>query len=786
MWLLPICLCAQATVHGYVKDSTGALPFVNVYLESVQDSTVLLGSVTNEAGYFTLKPSPGKYRLQASFVGYQKATSWLVIQGDTLLGDLYLHKTAQQIEGVTVASTQPMIERLTDRLVFNVSQAIAAQDATAWDALMVAPGLNIRNNQLAMVGKSGLAVMVNGRAVNLSADDLAAMLRTMPSNDIEKIEVITMPPAQYEAQGNSGIVNIVTKKRLKDHLNGFAYLQMIQASHLREFAGAQVAYRKNKLSGYANITGSHGSNGPRESYQIDYPDRDWDSFINKRTYTPFATTSMGLDYELNPASNIGFQYTGSMGSPRSVVRVDNQLRTVGSQALDSTIVSDTDARLHTGYHMVNAHYQVNLDTVGTTWSWDVDAYQGNNDENRQFVSNNFLPGGELIPDSQQSADIQTDNEVVIYAAKTNLTFTLGKTAWVTGAKVSHSKNYNRIAFYDTEGEVPRLDSSQSFRFTYVERIQAAYLSGTRPLGESFELQLGLRAENTQADIIDDNASETIENNYFKLFPTAYLSASLGQNHHLSLSYGRRVNRPPYALLNPFRLYRNPFSYVEGNPALQPSFTHNLELSYVYKHRFVTTLYASKTNDGFESTTFVSPGSDIQVTRPVNFLTQYDAGLSQTASFEPTGWWQSYSQAYLYYAAARSELPQAPDGLDGVSAYVSTNNTFTLNQKGTVKAEANFWYQFAERLGIEDAKPMYNLSLGLRLNLLKHTTITLKAVDLFKTNEYRAYTRVNGIRQFYTNYQDNRQFSLSINYQFWNKKLKAKGHSGSIADERGRL
>jgi len=255
----------------------------------------------------------------------------------------------------------------------------------------------------------------------------------------------------------------------------------------------------------------------------------------------------------------------------------------------------------------------------------------------------------------------------------------------------------------------------------------------------------------------------------------------------SLSYGKRINRPSYSWLNPFRWYTDPYAYSEGNPFLQPSYNNNIELSYTYNNFLTTGLSFSKETNKFDQIVFVQNNSNIQINEPLNFITGYSYIWSNSVSFEKLKWLENNSQFSLYYMQSNSSIPQTQQSVEGWGAYMSIDNQFIFNQKRTIICAVNFWYQFPAVDGVDKSSAYYNIDAGLKFLLKKgKIQIAVNTVDIFKTNKPVYYSLVNNIKQQYNNYYDTRQFKLSVRYSFGNAKIKKEDHQLGNQEERDRV
>jgi outer membrane receptor for monomeric catechols len=249
---------------------------------------------------------------------------------------------------------------------------------------------------------------------------------------------------------------------------------------------------------------------------------------------------------------------------------------------------------------------------------NLDYFKFKNDDNRIFNTINLL-----------SANNTSLQDIQNYSAKIDFEHPL---KWINlsyGGKLSFIKTQNNVNYFDTTLGNPIFDPTQSNEFNYDENTQAIYLNGTKKLNEKWETQLGFRLENTQTEGVSKTLNQKNTNSYAKLFPTFYLTYTPNEKNAFSINYNKRINRPSYNRLNPFRWYSNPFSYTEGNPFLQPSFSNNLELNYTFNDNWSNSIYYSHTDNGFEQITIVDNTDNIQKTIAQNFFKTTIIGISES-------------------------------------------------------------------------------------------------------------------------------------------------------------
>jgi len=776
---------AQIELKGIVKDSSNvAVEFANVVLTN-QKNEIVKGAITDEKGEFSLSAKKGAYKLSISFLGYKDWVKEITLENSFDFGIIILEESKNNLDEVVITVEKPVVRREVDRLVFDVRNSIIANAGDAINVLQVTPGIRANGNDISLIGKSSVGILVNGRSVSLSGEDLTNYLRSINSDDILKIEVITNPPARYEAEGNSGLINIVLKKVKQDSYSATIRNTYIQTTYPAYSLGGSLLFNKKGWSISANTSAKKGAYGVEERSSIFYNNQTWNGRTKRKDYFEFLNGRIGFDYQISDNTSIGAQYQGLYSEPdiRDVNTID--IVSNATNAVDSIIRSGgfNDKKIRN--HSINAHLISKLDTIGKQISFDLDYFTYKSDQNRNFDSENFQSNG-ISTNNRLSALNQSLQDITIYSAKTDVDFPLKWANISFGGKVSTITNDSQVQYFDTTTGIPIIDESQSDDFQYKENTQALYFSFGKSLGKKWRTKIGLRLETTQTTATSLTLNQINENDYEALFPRAYLSYSLNDKNSFSLSYGRRIDRPAYWELNPFRWYINAISYSEGNPFLQPSFTDNYELSYNYRSIYSATFYVSHVTDGFGQVILLNPNTEDQIFVRRNYYSTTDVGLSQSINFSPFKFWKSYNQIYSYYVSSDINSNFQIPEYNGFSAYLSTYNLFNINKEKTISGQIQYWYQFPAKTRNRDVEQHSSLNLGVIFLLLnKNLRLSITGFDIFRTFNPNIETFSNNIRRISSVYNDERRFAISLSYKFGNNKINVRKRDFGNEDEKKR-
>jgi len=737
---------------------------------------------TDSLGFYTFKDLPrGKYSITYSGLNFKAFTQLLVLTRDTLI-HIQLQEQNDTLADVQVNAKKVLIEKKIDRTVFNVENSISAVGTDALELLAKVPGIRVLNDKVTLVGKGGVNIMINDKLVPLSDNELSDYLKSISSDQISKVEVIPNPPARYDAQGNNGLINIVFKKVIAEGFKGSVNTAFTQATHATAALGGNLTYRKNKISLSSGFNIRDGSLVPLEQSDVFYPAQTWNIVNKDRNFRTVPSGQIGIDYQVSKSNLLGLSYNGGLTRFHS----EEHIRTIiynRSNILDSILNSDANAKIRSRYHSANLYIKHAFDSAGKQLTINGDWFSYGDEKNRFFDNTSYGKTGLVIPNSFAEYLSASKQAINLYTlnADVDLPYKTFKVSF--GTKLSFIKNQSDLAFYRSNNNSYEIDPAQSNLFNYRENTKAIYANFNKTV-KKWDFQLGLRGEYTEIDGISANAAA--KNEYFRIFPTLYIVYRLNNKNTFSVNYGRRINRPPYRKLNPFRWYSNQYAYTEGNPTLQPSYNDNIEISYSYNQILNTAMSFVKTTNGFNDVNFIDAVTDIQAARPVNFITGYHYQLSNAVNLNLLKWWESINQIDVYYNISNSAIPETQSSLKGFGAYFSTLNQFVFNASKTFLGEASLWYQFPTVDGLNENRGQYNLDLSVKTLLLnKKIQLAIAATDVLRTNQYRYSSLVNNIKQEYNNYYDSRQMRITFRYTFGNEKIKQQDRKQGNEEERRR-
>lgn len=779
-FLFSAIITAQ-TITGKVTDKTDVIPFANVILKD-NNQKIIAGTTTNDAGTFELKIPKGTYTLEISFLGYKNFKNEINVASNLDLGTILLQENTQNLDEVVVKTEKRVLERKIDRLVFNVEKSVAATGGNGVDILRITPGVQLQNNTLSILGKGVTQVMINGRLSPLAGDELMAFLSGFSANDIVKIEVITNPPAQYDAAGNGGLINIILKKGIQNSWKNATTLSYNQNKYNFTTLTNNFFYNKDKISLSASVNASIGDYENLEGLEIAYPTNIWDIDIDGKQQNDQLSGRIFFDYAVSDNTSFGVQYLGNTTQP-GIDAVTTSTIFDTNNALERSLINKAQNDVDNKNHSVNLHIISKLDSLGKQISFDADYFTFTSDRNLDFNTEQFDVFGTSQGISSSALNI-SNQKIENFSSQLDMNLPLKKGSLSYGIKASFTNTDSSVLFFDTLYGSQVLDLNQSTDFKYEENVLAAYFSGNTKLNNKLTMQFGLRFEDTKTTGISADMNQENTNNYSKFFPTLYLSYGKNDNNNFNFSYGKRISRPNFRDLNPFRFYINDNSYSVGNPFLQPSFSDNFEISHLYKKNWNTNFSLNITADGFGVFFNTDVINQDQIVTRENYFKKYIYQLQESFSYSPFSWWKMQNDVRLL--AYITELAKNIDANvnDGIQFYAESNHTFLLNEN--TKLQANAWYSSFHNDGLFSLGQMFHLSFGLQHNFKNNIKLSMVFSDVLDTGSLRDYdSTVNGIDQSYFQNASSRNFRISLSYDFGNKKVNVKERGFGNDDEQQR-
>ncbi|WP_374166156.1 TonB-dependent receptor domain-containing protein [Arcticibacter sp. MXS-1] len=783
-------------VVGKVTDQQAtAIEYATVTLLSAKDSSLVKTVVTDEKGAYTFNAiSQGRYLIAVSSVGYKrfKSTPFELKSAAQQfhVEPVKLIAESKNLKEVSVTAQKPFIERKADKLIVNVENSSVAVGSTALEVLQKAPGVSVdKDDNIALKGRQGVLIMVDGKQTYMSNADLANLLRNMQSNEIESIEIINNPSAKYEAAGKSGIINIKLKKNKNYGTNGTFTAGAGYGKNYKSNAGLTLNNRSKKINLFGNYNYSNnkrfqdmqidrisaGSRGDTYFYQEGGSNR-------KNANNNFKA---GVDYFINKNNTLGALVTGYINNGGELYS-NNTIIGAAWGSKDSSVVSANDG----DYKYRNLSYNLNfksvLDTSGQELTVDLDYsnYYGND---KTLYDNTYYYTGAPNLTTPELLRNRTPSRIHVYALKADYSYPLKKGMKIeTGIKSSFVKTDNDFQFNRFRNDLWQNDPTRSNHFIYDENIHAAYINYRLEMKKT-TIQAGLRGEQTSSRGNLVTTDSVVKRTYFNLFPSAVISRELSKNHDIGLSYSRRINRPSYDALNPFEYYLDKYTYNQGNPFLNPEYTDAFELSYTFKKAYTLSLGYNITSDVIAEVLLPNAQKQAlyQTNKNLAKQTGYNATLSAPFSFSK--WWSSNTNINVFYLGFNSPdlNGQKLDNGKTVFQFYSGHN---FKAGKTTSLEVSGDYQSALIYGTFRISPQYGIDAGINQSLNnKKVNLKLAVNDIFNTRKQTVTSAYPGLNYSLHQKNETQVVRLSLSYRFGRNEIKpSRNRSTGLESETNRI
>lgn len=784
---------AVGQVKGTLADAAGK-PFdlATVALFKASDTVLVKSDFTGADGKFSFQQlSTGKYIVKISAMGYSTYSSGTLTIDSTHLKIeiplITLSSQSQNLKEVAIVSQKAFVERKIDRTVVNVDALISNAGTTALDVIEKSPGVMVdQNGIISLKGKKGVVIFIDDKPTYLSGVDLESYLRSLPSSSLSQIEIMSNPPAKYDAAGNAGVINIKTKKGNVKGFNGGINLALTQGKMTRSNNSFSFNYRNKKFNFFGN--GGYNLNNSFSDLDINriYQNEDGTakSFFEQNSYFKrhgnTYSTKVGADYYASDKTTWGILLTG-MSRKSSQLNNNTSNLLNNTRQLDSVLIAQNKDDINYKNGGVNLNYRHQFDKSGHELTFDADYLAYRNKTIQVYHNSSYLPDKTLK--SQDVLDGYLPSNIDIYSVKADYALPLKKDWKLSaGLKSSYTKTDNTADYIYTANNISRPDYDRSNHFLYKENINAGYLNINKE-GKKFSLQAGLRIENTGSDGHQlgnlMKADSTFTRNYTSIFPTVYLSYKLDtlSNNQIGLNYGRRIDRPYYQDLNPFINSLDKFTYYVGNPFLKPSYTQSIEISHTYKNKITTTLSYSNTKDEVNETIEILNG--IYYSRPGNLGRKIVKSISVDAGFDPAAWLNLHLYTEFTHIATKSDFYTGKLNTSGNLWFVSPIAQIKFNKSWNAELSGNYITKVYDAQFISGSNWQANAAVQKKLSA--SSTLKLSVNDIF-------YTKINtgtinnlaNTQASWVNKGDSRNAVLSFSYRFGKAIADLRKHEATGA------
>ena len=787
-------------IQGLVRDASGdAIVMASISLLSSKDSTSVKFSATDKTGKYAFEGlANGTYIVLATSVGHGKQYSNTIElsqqTSSVIMQPLTLKTETKDLKQVTVVSRRPMVEQKIDRTVINVEAAVTNTGSTAMEVLEKSPGIQVdKDGNISLKGKQQVIILIDGRPSYLSGPELANMLKGMQASQLEQIEIMTNPPAKFDASGNAGVVNIKTKKNKAKGFNGSITAGVGQGVYFKTNENVSLNYRNGKVNLFSNYSFGRSENFQELTIVRKYSNTDesaraiFEQTAFWRTTRTNNNLKIGMDYSLSKKTILGVVVSGFYNPEDERGNNVSYLKSPSSK-IDSIVEATSSSKELWKNGSVNLNMRHQYDSSGRELTADIDIIKYNSTNDQHFVNATFTPAWSKKYDEQLKGDLPVD--IDIYSAKIDYTHPLKQGAKLEfGWKSSYVITDSKAKYFEPSNGEWEADYKRTNFFEYKENVNAAYINYNKQLTKKLGVQTGLRFENTNYEGHQygnvQKADSSFNKTYNGIFPTVYFSYAFNKSNQFGISFGRRIDRPAYQDLNPFLFFVDKYTYGQGNPYLKPQYSNNVEVSHIFKSILTTTINYGSTRNMFMET-FDQEGDYATIVRKGNIGRRQHAGISMNAQISVAKWLTSNVYGNYNYSKLSGMLHGEALDVEGSNLTFNINNQFRLDKGWS--AEISGWYRTKGIEGQIILEPMGQLNVGVAKQVLKGKgSLRLNVRDIFYTQIPKGQINFKSTEASFVNKRDTRVANISFTYRF-GKPINgnAQRKKGSAGDEQNRV
>tara|TARA_B100001079_G_scaffold93339_1_gene80006 strand:+ start:346 stop:2781 length:2436 start_codon:yes stop_codon:yes gene_type:complete len=789
---IPNRVFSQNQVGGQIVDKENQpVSFANVVLLNAKDSvSVIKGMISEDDGSFLFEEIENRpYVLKISFLGFADYIKRFEVEGNTNLGKIELQETSNSLDEVTVKARKPKIERKIDRISFNVENSVISSLNT-YEILKRTPGVIVSQGEL-LVKNRPATVYINDRKVYLSTAELEQLLSGLSGENVKSVEVITTPPARYEAEGSGAILNIVMSKNPSIGYKGSVNASNTVAVLPKYSLGTSQYYKTNNLNAFASYNFNANNIYKNDESNVTYFEPDgsenstWLGDFERDTKNYAHSLNTILDFTLSEKSSLSLSANLNF-TPKNDSDLNGQTDIYSaSGSLDSLFTTDSRLENEAKNMLFNADFSTSLGENGAKLSAQVNYIRYDKDQDQDLNTTYFYGNGDEIRNNIIMTKAMQNSD--IYTGQVDITTNMGSLPVETGIKYAGITSNSALDFYNNTFALQVDELSDAL--DYDENIYAAYFSTSKELGK-WSLKAGLRGEYTDISGISAQNGLVNDQDYFQLFPTFYAMRSLGEESSISLEYNRRIERPRFQSLNPFQYYINENNVKEGNPALVPGIANKVLFNYSYKGALFFDLYWDRVDHSPSVLSFQD--NQKQLLRTVNDNLDYTQQFSLDITYANfvTNWYYLYgylSGFYMENQIYARESAAETYTIDTFSAFLNVGNYFYFGGDGTFSGNVNTYFLPNILAGsYKYENPQFGLDLGLRKTFMNNKiSVSINAEDILRTMNIPMQSQyLNQDNGFYA-ISETRRITFGVRYNFGNFRLNDNNRAIN-ADEETRL
>lgn len=713
-----------------------------------------------------------------------------------LLTSLFSYSQEEKTKDIEeVKMTKKVFHKKSDRMVYDVANSPVAKGSNAFELLKETPLISTSDNaNLKILGKNDAIIYINGRKSNMSAEAVLEMLKNTPSENIQKIEVITVPSSEFQVESNQGIINIVMKKKKYDGMSGTWKLENKQGYYNNPNTSVSLNYKKDKLTVSTNTyVGKWSeyntyilSNGTDTSSNLSVGNT-----INPNAYVG---GNINADYEISDKQILGISYSLNLNKTKDGSSYFRNIITDLSNNSTRENITTNNQNDHSANHSLNLNYEIKTDTLGSKLS--LNAAYLNYNQKTENVNKTSDVNGVTLANFNQSIPQQIDNLgfMADYIQKFNKNLTLS-----VGGSYNKTKTDNDTQFVNILPPTG-IDYNQSNHFIYDENIVGVYATLEKSFNDKVSTKLGTRLELTKSEGSVIDKDEHFTRDYNSFLPYASINYAINKNHNVTYSFSSRVRRPSFWELNPSRIYLTQTNYVQNNPFMKASQYYNQELNYMYKNTYFLVLNSSLVKDASDQIPLqkVENGNTVLRYIRTNFgdKQEFSATLGFQKNFYNGIWSANYTTTFGHnvFKGSVDTDPITGETFPAFNLNKSTNlfhiqanNNIRLSSKKDLFLGVNYFYLAPQQISIGKLSALQSLDISVR-KIWNNWTFLFEANDVLNTGSKYNITDVQS-NGYYNNVRKNeyrRMLALTATYTFGNQKTqKARNIEGANKDIKNR-
>jgi hypothetical protein len=772
--------------------SDQGVPYANVLLLSPLDSSLIKGELTDDNGTYSFREiAEGKYLIGASYIGFENSYSDVInVLGNTDISVPDITMTEGiTLDQVQVVAKKPLYEQKIDRLIVNVSNSITSAGGTALEVLERSPGVvvNQQNNAISLIGKEGVVIMINGKISYQPSESIVQMLSGMTADNIESIELITTPPANLDAEGNAGYINIVLKQRTDLGFNGSASTSIGYGEGETGSVGLNMNYRK----GIVNIFSTYNfslqaqkqifTNYRKVTRRSEVLENE--IFTDRDPQQLNHNLRIGADFQFSPNTVMGVLLS-AYDNKWTMSAFNTGINSIDQQ-IGSQVALENEEENRWKHFGANFNIEHQFDNSGKlNFNANYLYYHDNNpntydiqylDPNGSLLAMENTRSSKVTPLDISVAQIDYSNSV-----NDNLSF-------MTGVKWVHSTFMNTVSA-ETQNNGPWEFIDQFTNESDLkEDVAAAFTSIDYVLDKNNIFKFGLRYEHTDSKLNTIKEGNVVDRQFGVLFPSIFYSRTINENQNLNLSYSKRITRPTFNDMAPFAIFLDPNTFFFGNASLQPAITNNIKLDYRYKSYLISFQYAREDSTIASFQDKIDIENNQQLFAPVNLSNTNTYSTSLAIPLYIGKRYTIQNNFILLYQEANSFYEGTPINQTNTSYNFNTTHSIVLDDFHSF--EVNAFYNSTALMGRAKMDAMYAINFGFQKKFSNGSSLRFNVRDMLNSLEMNGGTNIPSLGFITDGSWDfsNRTFSVTYNFNFGNSRLKSSRERGTGSDaERQRV